>query len=94
MAGGLRGAGNPAGQWQGHPWRATSAIENLRGVTNRHDHTQIHVEWNKFFRENPTTTKEALLKKVREIDEEYGSRFDPPWHCNDNVCQVHIGAAA
>jgi len=65
-----------------------------RGIPKLHDHTQIHVEWNKFFKENPTTTKEALLKKVHEIDEKYGSRFDPPWHCNDNVCQVHVGAAA
>lgn len=54
------------------------SLENLRGIPNKLDHDEIHREWDKFYEENPTTTRKALLKKAAEIDAKWGSRFDPP----------------
>jgi hypothetical protein len=56
--------------------------ENLRGIP-RHLNSelrlrQIRREWNRFYEENPTATRQQLLQKATEIDAKYGSQFNPP----------------
>ena len=69
-----------------YPGVATEAemhsLENLRGIP-RHLNSELHLskirrEWNRFYQENPTTTRRKLLKKATEIDAKYGSHFNPP----------------
>ena len=56
--------------------------ENLRGIPNEINSdihlSQIRKEWNKFYKENPSPTKEQLLQKREEIDKKFGDRFNPP----------------
>ena len=58
------------------------SLENLRGIpkeVNSDIHlSKIRKEWNKFYRENPSPTKEQLLEKATEIDNLYGDKFNPP----------------
>jgi len=58
------------------------SLENLRGVPkdiNAEVHlSEIRREWNQFYRENPTVTKEMLLQKATQIDLKYSNRFNPP----------------
>lgn len=58
------------------------SIENLRGIPNNVNSdlhlSQIRREWNQFYRNNPSPTKQQLLDKATEIDQRYGSQFDPP----------------
>ncbi|MED5526903.1 MAG: hypothetical protein VX447_19415 [Pseudomonadota bacterium] len=58
------------------------SLENLRGIPkdiNSDVHlSKIRKEWNKFYRQNPSPTKEQLLDKATEIDNKYGAQFNPP----------------
>jgi hypothetical protein len=58
------------------------SLENLRGVPkdlNPDLHlSTIRREWNQFYRENPSPTKQDFLKKATEIDTKYGAQFNPP----------------
>jgi hypothetical protein len=69
-----------------YPGVATDAemhsLENLRGIP-RHLNSDLHLsqlrrEWNRFYDENPTATRQQLLQKATEIDARYGSQFNPP----------------
>jgi len=55
------------------------SFENLRGIPraiNDDFHASLlNSEWNHFYRENPTATKELLLEKATEIDTKYGHNF-------------------
>jgi hypothetical protein len=58
------------------------ALPNLRGIPNELN-PQLHLseirkEWDQFYRENPTATREQFEKKVREIDSKFGHKFNPP----------------
>ena len=58
------------------------SLENLRGIP-RHLNSELHLkqvrrEWNQFYREYSTPTREQLLQKASEIDARYGSQFNPP----------------
>jgi hypothetical protein len=58
------------------------SLENLRGIP-RHLNFDLHLrqirrEWNRFYEENPTATRQQLLQKATEIDAKYGSLFNPP----------------
>ncbi|GLU40011.1 hypothetical protein Pssp01_41040 [Pseudomonas sp. NBRC 100443] len=58
------------------------SINNLRGIPkelNSDVHlSAIRKEWNSFYRANPNPTKEQLLTKATEIDDRFGSLFNPP----------------
>jgi len=58
------------------------SLENLRGIPksiNSNLHlSQIRRVWNKFYRENQTPTKAEFLEKATEIDDMFGTQFDPP----------------
>jgi RHS repeat-associated protein len=58
------------------------SLENLRGIPNASNPdlhlSKIRREWNQFYRQNPNPTKEELLRKATEIDEKFGSQFNPP----------------
>jgi uncharacterized Zn-binding protein involved in type VI secretion len=58
------------------------SMENLRGIpkeANSDLHlSQIRREWNRFYRDNPSPTKQQLLDKASDIDRRYGSQFNPP----------------
>ena len=58
------------------------SLENLRGISkdiNSNLHlSKIRKEWYRFYNENPNPTIEEILKKVTEIDKEYGYLFKPP----------------
>ncbi|WP_144241231.1 hypothetical protein [Fimbriimonas ginsengisoli] len=58
------------------------SLENLRRIPKELDstlhHRDIRGEWNRFFRENPTTTRSKIFRKVREIAAMYGHQFVPP----------------
>lgn len=57
------------------------SLENLRGIPNEINSdvhlSQIRREWNKFYRQNPASTKQQLLQQATEIDEKFGSQFRP-----------------
>jgi hypothetical protein len=58
------------------------SLENLRGIPRRLN-SELHLskirrEWNRFYEENPTATRQQLLQKATEIDARYGSQFNPP----------------
>jgi RHS repeat-associated protein len=57
------------------------SLENLRGIPTKMNPdlhlSKIRKEWNKFYKQNPTPTKEQILEKAAEIDEKYGHLFDP-----------------
>jgi hypothetical protein len=58
------------------------SLENLRGIPN-HLNPQVHLsqirkEWNRFYRATPTPTKQQLLDKATEIDDQFGHLFVPP----------------
>jgi hypothetical protein len=59
-----------------------NSLENLRGIPkelNSDLHfSKIRIEWNRFYRENPNATDEQIRQKVKEIDDKYGSQFNPP----------------
>ena len=58
------------------------SLENLRGIPkeiNSDIHlSKIRKEWNKFYRLNPSPTKEQLLEKATAIDNKFGKQFNPP----------------
>ncbi len=58
------------------------SLENLRGIPkeiNSDVHlSKVRKEWNKFYRENPSPTKQQLLDKATNIDNQFGSQFTPP----------------
>ena len=58
------------------------SLENLRGIpkeANARLHlSQIRKEWNRFYRENPTATKQQLLDFATRIDDMFGHLFIPP----------------
>ncbi|MFC3960204.1 DUF4157 domain-containing protein [Halovivax cerinus] len=58
------------------------SLENLRGIPkelNSEVHlSEIRREWDKFYDENPSPSKEELLNKATEIDDAYGHVFEPP----------------
>ncbi|MEN5028656.1 PAAR domain-containing protein [Pseudomonas sp. Ps21-P2] len=58
------------------------SLENLRGIP-KEKNSELHLstirkEWNRFYRENASPTKQQLLDKATEIDNMIGSQFDPP----------------
>jgi len=58
------------------------SLENLRGIP-KEINSEIHLskirkEWNKFYRQNPNPTKQQLLDKATEIDDMFGTEFNPP----------------
>ncbi|MBP1127130.1 MULTISPECIES: PAAR domain-containing protein [Pseudomonas] len=58
------------------------SLENLRGIP-KEQNSELHLsfirkEWNKFYRETPSATKQQLLDKATEIDNMIGSQFAPP----------------
>jgi hypothetical protein len=58
------------------------SLENLRGIP-RHLNSELHLkqirrEWNRFYEENLTATRQQLLQKATEIDARYGAQFNPP----------------
>jgi hypothetical protein len=62
--------------------REIHSLQNLRGIPkplNSDLHLKkIRLEWNRFYIENPSPTKEDLLKKATEIDDMFGHLFTPP----------------
>lgn len=59
------------------------SLENLRGipkgaVNNTVHLSQLRKEWNRFYRDNPNPTKQALLDFATHLDDKYGDQFDPP----------------
>jgi len=61
---------------------AIHELDNLRGIPNGINRDlqlkELATEWNKFYRENRTTTKELLQKKAMDLDSRYGHLFLPP----------------
>ena len=58
------------------------SLENLRGIP-RPQNSELHLrqirrEWDQFYEEHPTATRQQLLQKAAEIDAKYGSQFKPP----------------
>jgi RHS repeat-associated protein len=57
------------------------SFENLRGIPTELNSSlhlsDIRKEWNKFYRSNPSPTKQMLLDKATEIDNVYGNQFSP-----------------
>jgi outer membrane biosynthesis protein TonB len=58
------------------------SLENLRGIpkeANARLHlSQIRKAWNRFYRENPTASKEQLLDFATWVDDTFGHLFIPP----------------
>jgi hypothetical protein len=59
------------------------SLENLRGipkglVNNRLHLSQLRKEWNRFYRDNPSPSKQELLDFATQLDDKYGDQFDPP----------------
>ena len=58
------------------------SLENLRGIPksiNSDVHlSQIRKIWNKFYKENPSPTKQQLLDQATVIDQKFGTQFTPP----------------
>ena len=58
------------------------SLENLRGIPkdiNSETHLRaIRKEWNSFYDQHASATREQLLDKATEIDDKYGHLFDPP----------------
>jgi hypothetical protein len=57
------------------------SLENLRGIPNEINNSvhlsNIRREWNQFYRQNPSPSKQQFLQKASEIDAKYGSHFRP-----------------
>lgn len=55
---------------------------DLRGIPNDINPdlhlSKIHKEWNNFYHNHPNATKKELLDKVTEINQKYGSSYNPP----------------
>jgi len=66
------------------PWRLEEmhSLENLRGIpidNNNELHlSQIRKEWNQFYNDHETVTRDQVLQKASEIDRKYGLQFLPP----------------
>lgn len=58
------------------------SLDNLRGIPkeiNSEIHlSEIRKEWNKFYFDNPSPSKQDLLDKATEIDDKFGYQFTPP----------------
>jgi hypothetical protein len=58
-------------------------LENLRGIpkdSNGDLHlSRIRKEWNRFYKQHPTATREQLEAYRKTIDDKFGSEFLPPW---------------
>ena len=58
------------------------SLENLRGIPksiNSDVHlSKIRKEWNRFYRTNANPSQQQLLDKATEIDNKFGSQFNPP----------------
>ncbi|MBB2975121.1 hypothetical protein FHX49_000662 [Microbacterium endophyticum] len=58
------------------------SLENLRGIPkslNSSMHlSEIRIAWNTFYRENPTTTLDELLRYATKLDDQFGHLFTPP----------------
>jgi RHS repeat-associated protein len=58
------------------------SLENLRGIPksiNSDVHlSKIRKEWNRFYRSNAKPSQQQLLDKATEIDNKFGSQFNPP----------------
>jgi hypothetical protein len=58
------------------------AIGNLRGIpadVNASLHlSQMRREWNNFYSDNPSPSKQQVIDKTAEIDKKYGADFKPP----------------
>lgn len=58
------------------------SLENLRGIP-KEKNSDLHLsyirkEWNRFYRETPSPTKQQLLDKASQIDDMIGNQFNPP----------------
>ncbi len=58
------------------------SLENLRGIPKEKNSdlhlSKIRKEWNRFYKTNPTPTKQQLLDKATSIDKQFGVEFNPP----------------
>ena len=58
------------------------SLDNLRGIPhgiNSEVHlSKIQKEWDDFYFDNPSPTKQDLLDKATEIDGKFGHQFNPP----------------
>ena len=58
------------------------ALENLRGIPkeiNSDIHlSKIRIDWNRFYRNNPSPTKAEVINYMIELDRKYGENFNPP----------------
>ncbi|KJG56056.1 hypothetical protein UA38_16410 [Photobacterium kishitanii] len=58
------------------------SLENLRGIPKEKNNSlhlsKIRKEWNRFYKTNPAPSKDDLLDKATEIDQMFGSEFNPP----------------
>ncbi len=58
------------------------ALPNLRGIpkeiNNELHLSSIRKEWNDFYEEHPSPTREDLDTYAKYIDDKYGSQFNPP----------------
>lgn len=57
------------------------SINNLRGIPKERNAdlhlSSIRKEWNRFYKEIPTPTKQEILDKAAEIDSLFGHLFNP-----------------
>jgi hypothetical protein len=59
------------------------SLENLRGIPKGEVNNRVHLselrkEWNRFYRDTPSPSKQDLLDHATKLDKKYGSEFNPP----------------
>ncbi|MCA1194497.1 MULTISPECIES: hypothetical protein [unclassified Saccharopolyspora] len=58
------------------------SYDNLRGIPKEENNSlhlsEIRHEWDEFYEQHPTATKEQLLDFATHVDNKYGHRFTPP----------------
>lgn len=59
------------------------ALDNLRGIPKGRVNNRLHLsvlrrQWERFYRNNPSPTKQDLYDFAARMDKRYGKFFDPP----------------
>jgi hypothetical protein len=59
------------------------SLENLRGIPKGDVNSRVHLsqlrkEWNRFYRANPSPSRQDLLDEATRLDQKYGHEFNPP----------------
>ena len=58
------------------------SLNNLRGIPNAQNSSlhlsQIRLEWNTFYRNNPNATRQQIIDQATRIDARHGGSFNPP----------------